>query len=139
MILFNYRLWVYDHHVLHHGRTNVKDNNFLSPLTLAEYRALSPFHRALYRAYHSHTGPRHPALLPARALAERALLPGRLAAAEVPRLGAGGYTALMTVLHRRAAERAGAGAVGAGRAASLAAVRVRLRAALHRSGSRPSR
>ncbi len=56
MILFNYRLWIYDHHVLHHGRTNVKDNNFLSPLTLSEYRALSPFRRALYRAYHSPTG-----------------------------------------------------------------------------------
>jgi omega-6 fatty acid desaturase (delta-12 desaturase) len=56
MILFNYRLWIYDHHVLHHGRTNVKHNNFLSPLTLAEYRALSPFRRAVYRAYHSETG-----------------------------------------------------------------------------------
>lgn len=54
--LFNYRLWVYDHHVLHHGRTNVKDNNFLSPITLAEYRAMSRFRRALYRAYHSETG-----------------------------------------------------------------------------------
>lgn len=56
MILFNYRLWIYDHHVLHHGRTNVKHNNFLSPLTLAEYRNLSPFRRALYRAYHSKSG-----------------------------------------------------------------------------------
>lgn len=55
-ILFNYRLWVYEHHVLHHGRTNTKDNNFLSPLTLAEYRALSPLRRALYRSYHSQTG-----------------------------------------------------------------------------------
>lgn len=56
MILFNYRLWIYDHHVLHHGRTNVKHNNFLSPLTLAEYRALSSPQRAIYRAYHSETG-----------------------------------------------------------------------------------
>jgi omega-6 fatty acid desaturase (delta-12 desaturase) len=56
MILFNYRLWIYDHHVLHHGKTNVKHNNFLSPLTLAEYRALSPIRRALYRAYHSESG-----------------------------------------------------------------------------------
>jgi omega-6 fatty acid desaturase (delta-12 desaturase) len=56
MILFNYRLWVYEHHVMHHGRTNVKLNNFLSPLSLAEYRALSPFRRALYRAYHSPSG-----------------------------------------------------------------------------------
>jgi omega-6 fatty acid desaturase (delta-12 desaturase) len=56
MIFFNYRLWVYEHHVLHHGRTNVKQNNFLSPLTLAEYRGMSRFRRALYRAYHSQTG-----------------------------------------------------------------------------------
>lgn len=56
MILFNYRLWIYDHHVLHHGKTNVKHNNFLSPLTLEEYRALSPLRRALYRAYHSGSG-----------------------------------------------------------------------------------
>jgi len=56
MILFNYRLWIYDHHVLHHGRTNVKHNNFLSPLTAAEYANLSPFRRALYRAYHSPSG-----------------------------------------------------------------------------------
>jgi acyl-lipid omega-6 desaturase (Delta-12 desaturase) len=56
MLLFNYRLWIHDHHVMHHGRTNVKQNNFLSPLTLAEFRALSPFRRAIYRAYHSETG-----------------------------------------------------------------------------------
>jgi acyl-lipid omega-6 desaturase (Delta-12 desaturase) len=55
-ILFNYRLWIYDHHVLHHGRTNVKHNNFLSPLTLAEYRAMPRLRRALYRAYHSESG-----------------------------------------------------------------------------------
>jgi omega-6 fatty acid desaturase (delta-12 desaturase) len=56
MILFNYRLWIYDHHVLHHGRTNVKHNNFLSPLTPAEYANLSRFRRALYRSYHSPSG-----------------------------------------------------------------------------------
>jgi omega-6 fatty acid desaturase (delta-12 desaturase) len=41
---------------MHHRRTNTKDNNFLSPLTLAEYRALPPLRRALYRSYHSQTG-----------------------------------------------------------------------------------
>ena len=56
MILFNYRLWIYDHHVLHHGKTNVKENNFLSPLTLEEYRALPRLRRALYRAYHAPGG-----------------------------------------------------------------------------------
>jgi omega-6 fatty acid desaturase (delta-12 desaturase) len=56
MILFNYRLWIYDHHVLHHGRTNVKHNNFLSPITFAEFRDMSRFRRAIYRAYHSESG-----------------------------------------------------------------------------------
>ena len=56
LCLFNYRLWIYDHHVLHHARTNVKGNNFLSPITLAEYRAMSRLRRALYRAYHSRSG-----------------------------------------------------------------------------------
>lgn len=56
MILFNYRLWVYDHHVLHHGSTNVKHNNFLSPLTVAEFKALPWYRRAVYRAYHSPGG-----------------------------------------------------------------------------------
>ena len=56
VILFNYRLWIYDHHVLHHGRTNVKRNNFLSPLTLDEYQAMSRFRQTVYRAYHSGSG-----------------------------------------------------------------------------------
>ena len=56
LCLFNYRLWIYDHHVLHHGRTNVKGNNFLSPITLAEYRGMSRLRRALYRSYHSRSG-----------------------------------------------------------------------------------
>lgn len=56
LCLFNYRLWIYDHHVLHHARTNVKGNNFLSPITMAEYRAMSPLRRALYRSYHSRSG-----------------------------------------------------------------------------------
>lgn len=56
LCLFNYRLWIYDHHVLHHRLTNVKGHNFLGPLTLAEYRALPRFRRALYRAYHSPSG-----------------------------------------------------------------------------------
>lgn len=56
LCLFNYRLWIYDHHVLHHRLTNVKGNNFLSPITLAEYRGMSRLRRALYRAYHSRSG-----------------------------------------------------------------------------------
>ena len=56
LCLFNFRLWIYDHHVLHHARTNVKGNNFLSPITLAEYRGKSRLRRALYRAFHSPSG-----------------------------------------------------------------------------------
>jgi len=94
-IQFNYRLWIYDHHVLHHARTNVRNNNFLSPLTLAEYQAMSRFRRALYRAYHSETG----VGIPLYYLLERwpsvhfypgAWLPKRF------RSSAWGYTALQT-------------------------------------------
>ena len=56
LCLFNYRLWIYDHHVLHHARTNVKGNNFLSPITSTEYLAMSRLRRALYRSYHSRSG-----------------------------------------------------------------------------------
>lgn len=56
LCLFNYRLWIYDHHVLHHRLTNVKGHNFLAPITQGEYRALSPLRRALYRAYHAPSG-----------------------------------------------------------------------------------
>ena len=56
LCLFNYRLWIYDHHVLHHASTNVKGHNFLSPISMEEYRAMSRFRRALYRAYHMPAG-----------------------------------------------------------------------------------
>lgn len=53
VVLFNYRLWIYDHHVLHHARTNVKGHNSFSPLSPDEYRALPAWRRGLYRAYRS--------------------------------------------------------------------------------------
>lgn len=56
LCMFNYRLWIYDHHVLHHARTNVKGDNFLSPITPTEYLAMSRLRRALYRAYHTRLG-----------------------------------------------------------------------------------
>lgn len=56
LCLFNYRLWVYDHHVLHHAKTNVKGDNFFSPISMEEYRAMSRFRRALYRSYHTPAG-----------------------------------------------------------------------------------
>jgi acyl-lipid omega-6 desaturase (Delta-12 desaturase) len=95
VIGFNYRLWIYDHHVLHHGKTNVKHNNFLSPLTKAEYDHLPPFRRALYRAYLSGST----LGIPLYFMLERwptvhyypgAYLPPRF------RASAWGYTALMT-------------------------------------------
>ena len=95
MIGFNYRLWIYDHHVLHHGKTNVKHNNFLSPLTLGEYRAMPAVRRWLYRAYLSGST----LGIPLYFLLERwptvhfypgAYLPQRF------RASAWGYTALMT-------------------------------------------
>lgn len=95
MILFNYRLWIYDHHVLHHGRTNVKNNNFLSPLTLAEYRGMSRFRRALYRSYHSGSG----AGILLYYLLERWPSVHYLPGAWLPprfRASAWGYTALLT-------------------------------------------
>jgi omega-6 fatty acid desaturase (delta-12 desaturase) len=56
LCLFNFRLWIYDHHVLHHARTNVKGNNFLAPIAMAEYRGMSRFRQALYRSYHTPSG-----------------------------------------------------------------------------------
>jgi omega-6 fatty acid desaturase (delta-12 desaturase) len=54
--LFNYRLWIFDHHVLHHVQTNVQGANSFSPLSPEQYEALSPLRRALYRAFRSTSG-----------------------------------------------------------------------------------
>jgi acyl-lipid omega-6 desaturase (Delta-12 desaturase) len=56
ILMFNYRLWVYEHHALHHKHTNVKDLNSWSPLSPAEYHAKSWLGRAMYRLYRSETG-----------------------------------------------------------------------------------
>jgi omega-6 fatty acid desaturase (delta-12 desaturase) len=51
-------LWRYAHHILHHGRTNLKGRDPVwSPMSLEEYRAASPGRRLLERVYRSAAGP----------------------------------------------------------------------------------
>ncbi|MFZ6691020.1 fatty acid desaturase family protein [Undibacterium sp. SXout20W] len=47
--LFNYRLWVYDHHSLHHPHTNDKHPDSYKPLSKAEYDALTTIGKYWYR------------------------------------------------------------------------------------------
>lgn len=47
--LFNYRLWVYDHHSLHHPHTNGEHVDSYQPLSKEAYDALTPAKRAWYR------------------------------------------------------------------------------------------
>lgn len=47
--LFNYRLWVYDHHVLHHPRTNGPHVDSYRPMSLEDYRAAPAWRRAWER------------------------------------------------------------------------------------------
>jgi acyl-lipid omega-6 desaturase (Delta-12 desaturase) len=51
--LFNYRLWIYDHHNLHHHNTNELHPDSYTPLSLQAYNALSAFQKAKYRFYRS--------------------------------------------------------------------------------------
>ena len=53
-----YSLWDVGHNVVHHGYTNLKGLDFVwSPLSLEEFRALSPGRRLLERIYRSGWGP----------------------------------------------------------------------------------
>lgn len=47
--LYNYRLWVYDHHALHHPHTNGEHADSYQPLSKAAYDALSPMAKRWYR------------------------------------------------------------------------------------------
>lgn len=47
--LFNYRLWVYDHHVLHHPHTNGDHVDSYKPLSKKEYDALPALGKWWYR------------------------------------------------------------------------------------------
>ena len=49
--LFNYRLWLYDHHVLHHAKTNGNFRDSYTPLSKMEYDKLSATGRWLQRLY----------------------------------------------------------------------------------------
>lgn len=49
--LFNYALWLHDHHFLHHRKTNEEHPDSYVPLSLEEYEALSAFGRFKYRLY----------------------------------------------------------------------------------------
>ena len=51
--LFNYRLWIYDHHNLHHHYTNETHPDSYTPLTLEAYTAVSSWQQFKYRFYRS--------------------------------------------------------------------------------------
>jgi omega-6 fatty acid desaturase (delta-12 desaturase) len=54
--LHNYTLWVIQHNRMHHQATNVRGANSFWPLSLAEYRALPRWRRALERCYRNVAG-----------------------------------------------------------------------------------
>lgn len=54
--LYNYRLWVYDHHHIHHPRVNADQTNSWAPFSKAEFDALPAWRRALERHYRSSWG-----------------------------------------------------------------------------------
>ena len=49
--LFNYALWLHDHHFLHHRKTNEEHPDSYVPLSREEYDSLTPFGRFKYRLY----------------------------------------------------------------------------------------
>lgn len=51
--LFNYRLWTYDHHNLHHHNTNELHRDSYTPLTVEAFNKLSRWRQLQYRFYRS--------------------------------------------------------------------------------------
>jgi omega-6 fatty acid desaturase (delta-12 desaturase) len=51
--LFNYRLWIYDHHNLHHHNTNELHPDSYTPLSVLEYQKLTAWQQFKYRFYRS--------------------------------------------------------------------------------------
>lgn len=49
--LFNYELWLYDHHRLHHSRTNEDFPDSYTPMSKAQYDAASPLRKWKERLY----------------------------------------------------------------------------------------
>lgn len=54
-IFYNYRLWVYEHHMLHHPFTNDTKSDAYKPFSKQEFDALPAWRRALERFYRSPT------------------------------------------------------------------------------------
>ncbi len=54
--LFNWALWKFDHHHVHHPNTNGSHEDSWTPLSKAQYDALSPFQRALERFWRNSYG-----------------------------------------------------------------------------------
>jgi omega-6 fatty acid desaturase (delta-12 desaturase) len=53
--LYNYRMWVYDHHVGHHPHTNGPIKDTYTPFTKAEYDAMPAWRQWLERVYRGPT------------------------------------------------------------------------------------
>lgn len=53
--LLNYRLWLYDHHQLHHPKTNGAHRDSFTPYSLEEYRAFPKWRQVAERYYRSPT------------------------------------------------------------------------------------
>ncbi len=53
--LFSYRLWLYDHHQLHHPKTNGAHRDSFTPYSLEEFRALPKWRQRAERLYRSPT------------------------------------------------------------------------------------
>lgn len=53
--LYNYRMWVYDHHLRHHPHTNGPIKDTYTPFTKAEYDAMPQWRRLLERLYRGPT------------------------------------------------------------------------------------
>jgi len=53
--LYNYRMWVYDHHVRHHPHTNGPIKDTYTPFTKAEYDAMPKWRQSLERLYRGPT------------------------------------------------------------------------------------
>lgn len=54
--LFNYRLWLYDHHVLHHPKVNGKHRDSFTPFSKAEFDAMPAQRRWRERLYRAPLG-----------------------------------------------------------------------------------
>ena len=55
--LINYRMWLFDHNLQHHIRSNIREaRNSWTPLTPGEFRALPSYRKLLHRMYRAPLG-----------------------------------------------------------------------------------